>query len=198
MQNVSVVNRVDPPQLQLCISCPADSSQICEHCLAGCDDDSFFVCLFCVCPLILPKSVSTAWQVVMIVCLFVFLCMSAHSFVKLSQTCFTWVCVTCVWFHPWLDTPPDSCCLCFCPFVSHIAALLPKMGFSGCGPTIAALLPKMGFRWLCDPHCRIIAKNGILWVVSMDALRLAKMGFSGCVPHCSTIAKDGILQFCPH
>jgi hypothetical protein len=48
---------------------------------------------------------------------------------------------------------------------------------SGCVTYIAELLPKMGF-----------------WVVSMAALRLAKMGFSGCVPHCSNIAKDGILQ----
>ncbi len=155
--------------------------------------------MFCVCRLILPNSVSTAWQVVMIVCLFGFLCMSAHSFVKLSQTCFPWVCMTCVWFHPWLDTPPDSCCLCFCPFVSHIAALLPRMEFYSYGPIGALPFAKDGIlwlwthnccttakdwiRWLCDPHCKIIAKNGILWVVSMAALRLAKMGFSGCVPH---------------
>lgn len=176
----------------LCIS--AHSSQICEHYLAGCDD-CLSVCFFCVCLLILLS-----------------------SFLKLAFHGSVWH--VCGFIHG--STPPDSCCLCFCPFVSHIAALLPKMGFYSYGP-IGALpfakdgtfqlcphwcsIAKDGILWLwthnccttakdeilllCDPHCRIIAKNGILWVVSMAALRLAKMGFSGCVHIVALLPKMG-------
>ncbi len=130
-----------------------------------------------------------------------------------------------MWFHPWLDTPPDSCCLCFCPFVSHIAALLPKMGFYSYDPIGALPFAKDGIFQLC-PHCCTIAKDGILWlwthncctttkdgilwlwthiaellpkmgfwVVSMDALRLAKMGFSGCVHIAALLPKMGFFSF---
>ncbi len=132
----------------LCVS--PHSSQICEHCLAGCDD-CLSVCFFvCVCSFFCQAFSNLLSMGLCDMC--VVSSVARHT-TRLLLSVFLSICVphccTIAKDGILLQLRPHQCTT-FCQ----------RWDFSSCVP-IGAVLPKMGF-WLCDLHCRIIAKNGIL------------------------------------
>ncbi len=162
------------------------SSQICEHCLASCDD-CLSICFFVYVCSFFCQAFSNLLSIGL--CDMCVVSSVARHTTRLLLSVFLSICVPhrCTIAKDGILQLWPHWCTTFCQRWDSLVV----------DPQLLHYCQRWDFGG-CDPHCRIIAKNGILWVVSMDALRLAKMGFSGCVPRCSTIAKDGILHFCPH
>ncbi len=140
---------------------------------------------------------STTWQVVMIVCLFVFFVYVCSFFCQafsnlLSMGLYDMCVVSSMARHH--QTLAVCVSVHLCPTLLHycqrwdstamaplVHYLLPKMGLSSCVP-IGAVLPKMGFSGCGPTIAALLPKMRFSCCVTHIAELLPKMGFSGLSP----------------